>query len=183
MGGPILSAGLCSHRVVQMVWLRPSFLSCEVGRWWGKFVSRLNDSSPRSLGLSCYTILRRSQHVSYTIAFFLFLFFLFEIISPPPLAPWALEGYRGADVAPLLALNCKASWTVKSRERWDGSGWLQQQYNRHFSAFDMLEKGQFSRFVEDNLTETHWRLVSPHSPLDKLVVPVLRVGWKLSVCA
>lgn len=72
---------LCSHRVVQMVWLLPPFLSCKVGKWWGKFVSAWNDSSPRSLGLSCCTILKRSQHVPYTIVF-LFSSLLLIISSP-----------------------------------------------------------------------------------------------------
>lgn len=96
--------------------------------------------------------------------------FFFLIISPPPLAPWALEGYRGADAVSLLALSCKANWGVKSRAHQDGSGCLQQQYSRNFSAFDMLEKSQFSRFVED----TSWlRCIGDQSP----PIPHQAAGW------
>lgn len=138
---PIFSAGLCSHRAIQMVWLCPSSLSSEVGRWWGKVCVWFKWLIPSDPQASAVVQSSEECNMCFTQLFF------FSIILSPPLAPWSWEGCRGADVAPLLALIWKTSWKVKSRARWEGISWLQQKYSRHLSDF-CWKKIQFSTSVE-----------------------------------
>lgn len=146
-GWPNPLCRLCSHRVVQMVWLWSPFLSCKVGKWWGKFVSAWNDSSPQIPGPQ---LLHNPQKIPTCAlrhcfpSFFLF----FVIISSPHLASGALEGCRGADVAPHYLSNV-ASWRVTGRTRQDGSARLQSQHSRRIRDWGILGKGPIYRFVKD----------------------------------
>lgn len=162
-GRPNPLCRLCSHRVVQMVWLRPPFLSCKVGKWWGKFVSAWNDSSPRSPGLSCCTILKRSQHVPYTIVFLSSSFFFNNLITTScSLSPRRMQGSRCGP--PIISVVWQAG-------EWQ-AGHVRTALSQHstaqqtFQGLSNVGKRPSVQVCERyNLAEVFWRSVSPHSLL------------------
>lgn len=133
-----------------MVWLWLPLLSCKVGKWWGKFVSAWNDSSPRSLHnpQKIPTCALHHCFPFFFLHFFFFIFFFFNnlITTSCSSSPGRMQGSRGC---PPYCLSNVESWRVTGRTCQDGSGRTQSQHSRPFRAWGMLGKSPIYRSVKD----------------------------------